>query len=209
MRTARSPTVPAGDIERALHWTSGRADVVLLAYGPQAWEPRVIEAMRAVHAGGGIVVVSAGNRGPSGSAVGLGVEALVVASVNLRGEPQNYSGRAGLEGVVAPGGDAGPTGDRLLTMGPDAELILEAGTSVSAALVAGVVALVHSANPALTATEIVACIRASATDVGEPGPDDATGYGLVNAQAAVRCTEGPRRATPPTTSHQPMSPLGG
>ena len=55
------------------------------------------------------------------------------------------------------------------------------GTSASAPHIAGIVALVWSANPTLPASEIRSALRASADDRGTPGNDPVFGYGLANA----------------------------
>ena len=62
------------------------------------------------------------------------------------------------------------------------------GTEFATGFVAGAAALVLSMNPNLPPSEVEAILRASATDLGEPGPDPLYGAGLVNALAAVRLT---------------------
>jgi serine protease len=56
--------------------------------------------------------------------------------------------------------------------------------------VAGVAALMIAANHALTADEVEAGLLSSATDLGPPGRDDVYGFGLVNANRAVRAAAG-------------------
>ncbi len=59
------------------------------------------------------------------------------------------------------------------------------GTSLAAPLVSGLVGLVRSANPALTADQVEQIIKDTATDIGAPGFDIFAGHGMVNARAAV------------------------
>ncbi len=59
------------------------------------------------------------------------------------------------------------------------------GTSNSAPHVAGVAALLAQAFPNLTGQEIGQILLATATDLGDPGPDPIFGMGLVNAAAAM------------------------
>jgi subtilisin family serine protease len=59
------------------------------------------------------------------------------------------------------------------------------GTSFASPIVAGVAALVVSANPLLSSTQIVSVLEQSADDVGAPGRDALFGYGRVNAANAV------------------------
>ncbi|HEX2503892.1 MAG TPA: S8 family serine peptidase [Miltoncostaeaceae bacterium] len=63
---------------------------------------------------------------------------------------------------------------------------LKDGTSMSAPYVAGVAALVMASNGnALSPGQVLRQIENTAVDLGPPGRDDATGYGAVNARAAV------------------------
>ncbi len=59
------------------------------------------------------------------------------------------------------------------------------GTSFSAPTVAGVAALVISANPSLSGAQVQQVLKQSADDLGAPGWDPAYGWGRVNAQKAV------------------------
>jgi serine protease len=60
------------------------------------------------------------------------------------------------------------------------------GTSASTANVTGVASLVWSANPTLSATQIRDILTQTAYDLGASGYDTVYGYGMVNADAAVR-----------------------
>lgn len=66
------------------------------------------------------------------------------------------------------------------------------GTSVAAAQVAGAVALMRQANPKLSAQDIKRMLTLSATDLGSPHEDNATGHGLLNTGAAVRLAQSAR-----------------
>jgi hypothetical protein len=60
-----------------------------------------------------------------------------------------------------------------------------AGTSFSSPIVAGVAALVASANPSLSNTQIVNILEQTADDLGAPGFDSMFSFGRVNAFRAV------------------------
>ena len=64
------------------------------------------------------------------------------------------------------------------------------GTSYSAPIAAGVAALVMSANPGLTAAEVITVLLQNATDLGAAGWDIVYGAGLVNAATAVQAAGG-------------------
>ncbi|MFF5264785.1 S8 family serine peptidase [Actinomadura viridis] len=59
------------------------------------------------------------------------------------------------------------------------------GTSPSAALTSGVVALVRSKYPKMPAEQVVQRVLATTKDVGPPGWDDVTGHGLVRPYRAL------------------------
>jgi membrane-anchored mycosin MYCP len=71
------------------------------------------------------------------------------------------------------------------------------GSSSSAALTSGAVALIRSANPQMPAREVVQRLTATAKDVGEPGRDDVTGYGVIRIYRAMMKNEYPVAANAP------------
>lgn len=60
------------------------------------------------------------------------------------------------------------------------------GTSAACPQVSGVAALMLSVRPDLTETQVRTILQNTARDLGTPGFDDTYGYGLVDANAAVR-----------------------
>jgi subtilisin family serine protease len=65
-----------------------------------------------------------------------------------------------------------------------------AGTSFSSPVVAGVAALVISANPTLTGSQVQEILKKSADDLGPTGWDASYGWGRVNAARAVAMAGG-------------------
>ena len=59
------------------------------------------------------------------------------------------------------------------------------GTSAACPQVAGVAALMLSANPALTEAQVRTILQNTAKDLGAPGFDHTYGYGLIDAYKAV------------------------
>lgn len=86
-----------------------------------------------------------------------------------------FSGRIGVS-VVAPGVNIAAVSNR-----NEAKAVRRSGTSYACAYVTGVLADMLAADPTLTAVEARAALYAAARDVGEPGFDAASGYGLVTA----------------------------
>lgn len=69
------------------------------------------------------------------------------------------------------------------------------GTSMASPVAAGVAAMVRAAHPALTAAEVKELLCATAVDLYTAGRDDQTGYGAVDAEAAVKRALALRRGT--------------
>jgi type VII secretion-associated serine protease mycosin len=106
------------------------------------------------------------------------------------------------DGVVVAGAtdrdgnlaDVSVTGPEVLISAPGVDIVStgsrdrywkSTGTSDSTAIVAGVVALIRSRFPKLSATEVIHRLTATATDKGPKGRDDQYGYGIVNPYAAL------------------------
>jgi uncharacterized repeat protein (TIGR02543 family) len=73
------------------------------------------------------------------------------------------------------------------------------GTSLASPIVAGVAALVASANPSLSNAQIVSILEQTADDLGSLGYDVLFGYGRVNASSAVAAASREPGALPPWT----------
>jgi len=70
-------------------------------------------------------------------------------------------------------------------LGEDRRYYRGTGTSFAAPIVTGVASLLLSRNPELEPADIVRILEQSARDVGAPGRDRLTGYGVVDARAAL------------------------
>nr|WP_245249430.1 S8 family serine peptidase [Methanolinea mesophila] len=85
------------------------------------------------------------------------------------------------------------------------------GTSASAPHVAGISALIWSANPSIPANEIRSALLSSATDLGVPGNDPVFGHGLANAATMLSIvytpTPTPTLTTPTPTLTTPTPTL--
>lgn len=121
---------------------------------------------------------AAGNEGHPGS---IGV---INAQQDGSGYKRNNSSNFNVEGkktktLCAPGSSIYST-----TKG--GEYGYMSGTSMAAPHVAGIAALVFAANPTLTAADVKTILEDTATDMGSGGWDNETGYGMVNAEGAVK-----------------------
>lgn len=146
--------------------------------------------------GAGIAVVfAAGNSGPNPStsiSPGNLPGAFAVGAVNITNNIYTLSSRGpcACDGTIYPDMAAPGVGIRTstLTYGgafPNSYVTLS-GTSFAAPHVAGAMALLLSAFPDLTVDDLEAVLKDSAFDLGDPGPDNSYGYGLLKVLAAYQ-----------------------
>lgn len=129
-----------------------------------------------------VVLAAAGNRGSGTIEVGAPATmpgVLTVAGVDRSGATSDKASAQGVTiGVAAPS-------ESLVGVMPDGTHVRWNGTSGATPIVAGVVALVRAAHPELDAANVINRLTATARDAGDPGPDVAYGFGLLDAYAAV------------------------
>jgi type VII secretion-associated serine protease mycosin len=121
---------------------------------------------------------------------------LAVGGINQDGirDPVSVSGTQ--MGLVAPAID-------VVSTGIGGRYRTGTGTSDSAAIVAGVAALVRSKYPTLSAPEVIHRLTATAIDKGLPGRDEEYGYGIVDPVAALT-REVPPASQDVSSTHPPV-----
>jgi subtilisin family serine protease len=145
--------------------------------------------LRNLRAGGIVPVFSAGNYGPTPSTVlspaNLPEALSVGATDNADGiDPSSSRGPSACGQAVAPRVVAPGVGVRTTDL---YGLYTNAsGTSLAAPHVAGVLALLLSALPDLSAERQQAAVEAAAVDLGAAGPDNTYGYGRLDAFGAYQ-----------------------
>ena len=72
---------------------------------------------------------------------------------------------------------------------PEGGYQLTTGTSVAAAHISGVVALMLERNPSLTPSDVRRILMATAKDLGPKGRDDQFGWGLVDPLKALKALD--------------------
>jgi subtilisin family serine protease len=151
---------------------------------------------------GAVIVVAAGNDGEEISKYGIASsdKVLTVATTGLDDKRANFS-NWGKVAVAAPGIDIlslrARRTDTLLGIpgvkytagaayvGDDKRYYRASGTSFSAPMVSGLASLLIANDPTLTNRQVMNIIRSTARDVGTPGVDQYTGYGIIDARAAL------------------------
>ena len=201
------------DIADAITWSSGgtvigvpananKARVINMSLGGSGpCDTTTQNAINGARSRGTVVVVAAGNANTdaANSSPANCVGVITVAATNRAGGRAYYSNYGTVVAVAAPGGDARSAGGGILST-LNAGLKAPAGdsyafyqgTSMATPHVAGVVALMLSANPALTPDEVAAQLKATARPF--PATCNGCGAGIVDATAAVGAPVPP---TPP------------
>jgi type VII secretion-associated serine protease mycosin len=177
----------------------------------------------AVRHGAAVINMSLGSADPSGklrSAIGYAVSrgVVVVASAGNNGTaasfapyiyPASFTGVIAVAAVTSSGTRAffseqnssvllSAPGVGVIGAGPGGEYLDAEGTSPSAALVSGVAALIRSRYPALTPALVTQALITSTTSRPSGGYSTGTGFGEVDAAAALR-SAGRLAATEPAT----------
>lgn len=133
---------------------------------------------------------------------------LTVAAVTTSARPAEFSLRGPWVAVAAPGEhvtslDANGPGVINAQLGPDGLAPLN-GTSFAAPFVSGLVALVRSRFPQLTAAEVIDLVKTTARTPGS-GPDLAAGYGVIDPVAALTHHVPPGRGVPSADHGTPIN----
>lgn len=183
-----------------------RSDVINLSLGAQGWPCDSVTQgiLNQARAGGSWVVVAAGNESaetphPVGMP-GNCANVITVGAVDAQRNKVPYSNAGPEVMVAAPGGDmtkqttGNPWNDGVLSTlatieggSREPSYGLLQGTSMATPHVAGVLALIRWINPRIGVETVEQWIRDGriVDDLGTPGRDVQTGYGLINAEKAV------------------------
>ena len=161
--------------------TDNGADIINLSFGSTTRTAAVSSALQYARDEGVLVIAAAGNSRPAGNPVtypAADKDVLAVAATDAGGQIAGYSTQGTYVDVAAPGNDivSTTTGDAYATM---------YGTSMAAAQISAVAALVKSAEPAFGPDEIEAALEYAAVDKGARGKDRDFGWGIADAARAV------------------------
>jgi type VII secretion-associated serine protease mycosin len=144
--------------------------------------PGIETAMQYARSKNAVVFAAAGNAYPSTTPMYPAAypEAIAVAAVNSSLGHASFSQTGSYVDLAAPGDLIWSTWGSSPTA-----YALASGTSMATPYAAAAGALVISAAPKLTAAQVTNLLEATATDLGPPGRDNWSGYGLVNPRRAV------------------------
>lgn len=180
--------------------------VINLSLGGPEREPLIEQAADVAFAKGSLIVAASGNDGELGSPLGYPAalpHVLTVASTGRDDTVSPFSTASRFVDLAAPGEDMVTA-----TALGRGWLPGVSGTSFAAPLVSGAAAWVWTARPRLDNTQLFEIIRRSARDVGAPGRDDATGFGVLDVESALAYPAPPRDPFEPNDDIEYVKPDG-
>ncbi len=158
---------------------SKNAQIINMSFaGPH--DPAMERGLAAVAAKGVVLVAAAGNAGAKSPPLYPAADRNVIAVSATDQSDRLFaqSNRGSYVAIAAPGVD-------ILSPAPDSKYQMSSGTSLSAAFVSGVAALMIARNPGISAADIRTTLASTARDLGPKGRDDQFGAGQADALAAV------------------------
>lgn len=144
--------------------------------------PAMTNAIKYARSRGVSVVAAAGNSGGAGiSLPGCISGVITVGAVDSNDKVQRWSGKGLSLDIVAPGVS-------ILSTWLNGGYATASGTSMATPMVSGVIALMKQKNQSLSVDDIYNKLITTAKDLGKVGFDTSSGYGRVNALAAVNAS---------------------
>jgi subtilisin family serine protease len=167
-------------IYKGLQWaTDNDARVVNMSFsGPP--DPALHRMLAAAYEKGIILIAAAGNAGPNSAPLYPAADSNVIAVTATDSDDNLFklANRGGYITVAAPGVD-------ILAAAPNESYQVTTGTSVAAAHVSGVVALLLERKPSLKPKDVRIILMTSAKELGSKDQHKDFGAGLVNAYKAL------------------------
>lgn len=164
--------------EGVIHAADRGVRVVNCSYGNLFRNASVQSAGSYLKGKGGLLVVSAGNNAIDEQAEDT-LSMITVSATDASDQRASWSSYGAMVDIAAPGVG-------IWTTSRNGGYVAGNGTSYASPLVAGVVALMMSANGSLAPAQIESLLFSSALDLGATGRDTVFGHGRVDAEAAVR-----------------------
>lgn len=160
--------------------------VINLSLGGPGPDPAIKAAVELAVARGALVVAASGNDGEDGNQLSYPAaypHVLTVAATQPDGSVAPWSSRSSFVDLAAPGAQI-----PVATVDPATGATgwaPEDGTSFATPLVSAAAAWIWTVRPTLDAGQVAQILRSTATDIGAPGRDPSSGYGLLSLPAAL------------------------
>ena len=172
--------------------------VISISFGGTSRDHALEDAIIGAFHNGCLIVAAAGNGGQQGSPPTYPADyphVITVGATDQNDAVAAFSSISPALDVAAPG--VAMVAAVPLSRDPSGFASNLSGTSFSAPLVSAAAAWIWTLRPTLDVTQIFELLRASARDIGAPGFDSASGFGIVNIPAALAA------AAPPSDPQEP------
>ncbi len=178
------PTI-AGELQGLAAVSARGRGVVNMSFGGSTYFPVEQHAILAAFASGSLMVAAAGNFREILSPIEYPANFAHVLTVGATDETDNVT----IFSSATPALDLAAPGDQIPVAVPrvfyPAGYLTLGGTSFSVPMVAGAAAAIWTRRPKLDKTQLFEVMRTSARDVGDPGRDPDTGFGILNIPNAL------------------------
>ena len=178
--TQQSPQATTQSIVAGLEWALAKgARIINMSFaGP--YDPFLAQHLKKASEKGAILIAAVGNQGPKSPPLYPAADKHVIGVTATDEDDKLYKGaNVGAQvAVAAPGVD-------VMVPAPAEAYQITTGTSVAAAHVSGVAALLIERHPNVDATTVLEVLTASATKLGTEKRDDRFGWGLIDPLAAL------------------------
>lgn len=185
----------SSDVILAFQWSiENGADVISFSGGGDEHDQDMTTAINNIVAAGVVPVIAAGNEGPGTSTIncpGDGMGSLTVGSTDNMDAiaPTSSRGPVTLYGETYIKPDVAAPGVNIISTSNIGGYCDKSGTSMATPHVSGTVALMLQVNPHLMPDAIKSILENTAADLGNPGKDNDTGAGRINAYQAVLASD--------------------
>jgi len=186
------------DIIQAVQYAADNgASIISMSLGGPGYDQVFADVCREVAGRNILIVAASGNESSDFMGYPASYEGVMaVGATDQNDQLANFSNTGEGLAITAPGVD-------ILSTVPGSGYDSFSGTSMATPYVAGVAALVRSANPGLSAAQVRQLLMDSADDLGQPGYDTAFGAGRVNARKALSGETTPNPSPTPSPSPTP------
>jgi subtilisin family serine protease len=169
-----------GVVNSIYHAANNGADVINMSFTSSTYSQELADAVEFAHSMGCVMVAAAGNEGNTRIDYPAGITYVIgVGSIGASGSRSFFSNFNSSVDLCAPGeGIIGPE--------PNDRYGRGTGTSEATPHVAGAALLAMAEYPGSTPDEVWRRLKDSARDLGVPGYDEEYGWGLVDANGALR-----------------------
>ena len=184
VRVLNSCSGPESYVAEGIIWaTDNGADVINMSLQYSLGSDTLHDAVLYAYGENKVMIAAAGNLVPCETPFvkfpAQWPETIAVAAMNNVGERAYFSN-------CGPELDVSAPGEFIRSLVNESGLAYKSGTSMATPHVSGTVSLMKTINPQLTPDEIKTFLTSTAIDIEDPGFDDLTGWGLIDALGVLQ-----------------------